>query len=76
MKVKVMYRSAAVGFVSNMFVSAINWCEDKWQVQNPTFGKYMYVNEMHLSALVPTWILSGSCGVLAMMVWHSKIVIT
>jgi hypothetical protein len=74
MKMKIMYGSAAVGFVSNMFVSAINWGEDKWQVQNPTFRKYVYGNETHLSAFVLIWILSGSSGILAMKVWHSKIV--
>lgn len=75
-KVKVMHGSAAVGFVSNMSVSAINWCEDKWQVQSPTFGKYMHGNEMRVSTLVLIWIFSGSCGILAMKVWHCKIVIT
>lgn len=74
MKVKVMYGSMADGFISNMFVSAINWCEDKLHVQNHMFGKYVYENEMRLSAFVLVWMLSGSCGILSMKVWHNKIV--
>jgi hypothetical protein len=32
-KAKVMSGCAAVGFISSMSLSAIDWCEDKWQLQ-------------------------------------------